>query len=626
MTIRASNLTHSQGLSQRSVTRSSSGIEPDRAGPAGEAFVWSRRRWLTSHTLGLAALIPSGIPRRSGSKWWPATSEAQRATLARQGEFADVTSWEGLAQRAVETAHAAGARYADARVTRLVRQKYHVNPTCLGDIVEYVGVGVRALVGGAWGFSASALITSDEVVRLAQNAVGQAKEAATGLSWPVDLGTIPVARGRWTTPVRIDPFKVSIEEKFDFIADWRRCATRAGLIGPYSWLPDELSFVRQERVVATSEGALFTQTLYESGGSIPVLIAPPDGSSKEQYVANRLGLAGGTTAYVHGIAWAGAGWELFLDARIDEQFNSGQITQEIMDKAAIASRPSTIGKYTIVCDGATMAALVEATLGRATQLDRALGYEANAGGTSFLDDPLGMVGTATVAAPMVTLLANRSAPGQLATVKWDEEGVVPEPFPLVKEGVLMDFQTTREQAAWLAPYYQRHGRPVTSHGCAMAESAHCVPLQQLPNLAMEPNSSTLGLDDLVRDVSTGILIESGTIDKSDWQGRTGLLLAGGDYGGQMREIKNGRLGKILTQGAVSFNSPELWKGITTIGGSSTQGRLDFAANQSVYGWWMLLPNTQRNMKGEPPQLTSHSIRAVAATIPNQAVINPMRKA
>lgn len=583
--------------------------------------LWTRRHWLTSQTLGMAALLP-GVSRfsRQGTLWRrgiAAAATARGVRVARQAERLDPAPWQALAQRAVDAARSAGARYADARLTRIVLHEYSVGgPRGIGGFPEdeeYVGVGVRALVDGYWGFSASTLATPDEVVRLARDAVAQAKDNANGPPWTVELGQYPVAAGTWATPHRVDPFTISIEEKLDHIAYWHQCAEQARVELVNDGSPSWLRFAREERVLATSDGALCTQTLYESGGLL--LCGVPDGQGG--YVA---------TVAAHGLERAGVGWELFLDAKISQQFFSGQLAQELAQKAAIPGKPSTIGRYTLICDGATMAALVETTLGVATQLDRALGYEANAGGTSFVDDPLSMVGHLHVTSPLVNLTANRSAPRELATVKWDDEGVEPQPFTLIKDGILTDFQTTREQAAWLAPYYQQHGIAVRSHGCAAAESAQLITMQHMPNLSLEPSASVgaaaIRVEDLVADVQDGILVEHGQVIESDFQARTGLL------GGSMREIKNGRLGKTLTGGAVLFTSEDLWKAIKAVGGPATQAVIGTTQYGSGLGFGIVesMETHQLHGKGEPSQVTSHSVRAVAATIANQPLIDPSRKA
>ena len=592
--------------------------------------LWTRRRWLTSNVLTLAAVVPRQalFGFRGATLGIPSTAPERVARATAQAERLDLTPWQALAQRAVDAAHTAGAHYAEARLTRQVVHNYNF----LGGFdrdAEVVGVGVRALVDGYWAFSASNTTAPDEVVRLAQDAVAQARAAAHGApAWTVDLGKIPVATGTWTTPIRIDPFEISIEEKIDYMDTIKRLAEEAGgpLVG--EGIKSYFRFLREERVVVTTAGASFAQTIYESVGYVlSQLNNNASQNMAQQWMGNMLGI-GTSNVPAWGLELAGAGWELILDANVPDQFISGRLIDALHTEAAIRSKPFQIGRYPLVFDGATMGRVLETTLGGATQLDRALGYQANTVGTSAITDPLAMVGNLRVAASLVTITANRSAPRQLATVKWDDEGVAPEPFTLVKDGVLTDFQTTREQAAWLAPYYERHGMPVRSHGCAVAESAHFAPIQQMPNLALEPSTASIRQEDLIADVQHGVLVEQGTIVTSDSQARTGLLVAGGDFGGRMREIKNGKLGDILTGGAVLFNSQELWKKMTAIGGPSTQAVVATSKEADLNG------QTGRVMriagytigKGHPPQFASHSVRAAAATLPPQPLIDPVRKA
>jgi TldD protein len=325
---------------------------------------------------------------------------------------------------------------------------------------------------------------------------------------------------------------------------------------------------------------------------------------------------------VQGTNVAAIGWELFAsEAKIPEQLAGMMDRMQVAFALRQSSRPLTIGRYTLVCDGATMASLVGKTLGMATQLDRALGYEANAGGTSFLNDPLGMLGTFQVGSPLVTLTANRSAPRQLATVQWDAEGVAPAPFTLIKDGVLVDFQSTREQAAWLEPYYRTRGLAIHSHGCAEAQDALCFPLQQRPNLALEPQTGAVALDDLVANTSEGILIEGGEVLTTDFQGRTGLLIAGK---GSMRRIRNGRAGTMMIGGALQFEALDLFKHVVAVGGATTSkvvSHTPFDASPAAIQEMFFGTHS----KGQPPQDSSYSVRAAAATITNQPIIDPLRK-
>jgi TldD protein len=250
-----------------------------------------------------------------------------------------------------------------------------------------------------------------------------------------------------------------------------------------------------------------------------------------------------------------------------------------------------------------------------------MGYEANAGGTSFLNNPLQQLGTYQVASPLVTVTANRSTPGQLATVQWDSEGVVPEKCTLVHDGILTDFQTTREQAAWLTPYYTKRGQQIRSHGYATAEDAIDIAMQHMPNLALEPSQADVKLDDLIANVKNGVLLTHGSAS-TDFQARTGILR------GEMQEITNGRLGKFLSGGAVLFDTVDLWKNLTALGGPGTVMSLALpaapfsAAPRAVYRGYGNYGDT----KGQPAQSGGYSVQGPAAIISNQPLIDLTRKA
>ncbi|HXC25532.1 MAG TPA: TldD/PmbA family protein [Gemmatimonadaceae bacterium] len=556
----------------------------------------SRRAWLARQTALWGAASPRwrwglDAPRR-------VTRGGHGPSVGTTAERVDPGPMQVLALRAVEAARSAGATYADARLTREVMHVFDMQGVGgrVFQVREEIGVGVRALVDGAWGFASSFYWDPDAVVRMARDAVAQAKDNATGAAGTVELGQVPVVTGRWETPIGIDPFTIPIEEKFAAFVEWKVCAERAGCPIEGGGSYNTLTFIRQERVLATSEGTLVTQTLHRSGGDIRCT----------------LGGHRGLEAFLPCDTPAGQGWERFaqIPAQVDAMHDALQAQAAIEDRG----RPVDAGRTTVVCDGATMAALLGCTLGIATQLDRALGYEANAGGTSFLDDPLAMVGHLPLASPLVTVTANRTAPTQLATVQWDDEGVVPQPFTLVKDGVLVDFQTTREQAAWLAPYYQSHDWPVHSNGCAAAQDANCIPMQMLPNLSLEPSASAIGLEDLVKDVETGLLIENGFAG-CDFQARTGRLwVPDRDWVGvNMRKITKGVVGERLHGGSILFATRDLWTHVVAVGGETTVG------GQAYSDWIESGSSNSPPDKGEPAQATPFSVRAAAATITNQPV-------
>jgi TldD protein len=261
-----------------------------------------------------------------------------------------------------------------------------------------------------------------------------------------------------------------------------------------------------------------------------------------------------------------------------------------------------VGRYDVAFDAFSITSLVDATLGRATELDRALGYEANAGGTSYITAPLEQIGSYQAGAPALTVTANRSEPGGCATVRWDDEGVVPDDFPLVKDGVLTDFQTTRESAGWLKSWYAQHGRPFRSHGCANADSGINAPLQHVPNLVLAPGAEATDFDGLVAGLTNGIAIK-GVQLSMDFQNLNGLGT------GTTYEVKRGKRTAVIAGAGVLFRSPELWKGLLALGGVPSVRR---------YG--------SLSGMGEPGQTTWLSVTAPAAAFKQLTVIDPLRKA
>jgi TldD protein len=249
-----------------------------------------------------------------------------------------------------------------------------------------------------------------------------------------------------------------------------------------------------------------------------------------------------------------------------------------------------------------MAGFVSGTLGTATELDRTLGYEANAGGTSYLGpDPFTQLGT-TLGTPLLRVRGDRSMPRGLATLKWDDEGVEPDEFSIVENGVLVDYQTTREQAAWLKDWYAKRGKPVRSHGCAFGLSALDMPLQMAPNLSLMPGPDDTGFNDLVANTKRGIALTGGMIGM-DFQSREGVAR------GTMREIINGKLGSFIIGGECLFSSMELWKSLEALGGAAS--REQFPGGE---------------VKGEPAQAANHSVAAVPGILKDTAIVDARRKA
>jgi len=496
---------------------------------------------------------------------------------------------QALASRALEAARAAGASYADARLTHTRERRTDMTST--GDD-ESMEVGVRALVDGYWGFASGPVWSPDEMARLGREAVRQAKVNALGEPRVVNLAPVPVvANGHWEMPVAIAPFAISPFEIQDFLTGLAIYTAR----DPIAKVIGNLAVAQvQEKAFASTVGSYCTQRTYRTEGVLTVQLKP------EKRPEGDFGLLC--------LSAAGLGWELYAAdrlPRVREHSLREEITrgiEELKADLALPVKPVDVGRYDTVFDAYTVASLVDGTLGRATELDRALGYEANADGTSYLSDPFGMLGSYQAGAPSLTLTAERSEPGAVATVQWDDEGVAPDTFHLVKEGVLTDFQTTRESAGWLKDTYAKTGQPLRSHGCAGAPSAVDAPLQQTPNLTLVPGHDAHDFDALVSGLTTGIAIKTAGIDM-DFQHSSGLGR------GSVFEVKNGKRVARIADAGFLFRATELWKALQAVGGDASLRR---------YG--------MRTAKGEPAETCYHSVTAAPAVVKDLTVIDPMRKA
>lgn len=489
-----------------------------------------------------------------------------------------------LALRALEAAR--GAAYADVRLTH----DWSTGGFAAAE-TESLAAGVRALVKGYWGFASGPVWSPDEMARLGREAVHQAGTNSLGKTRTVELAPAPpVANGHWVMPVKVDPFEVSGAEIADLLLSLKIYTER--FPGARVRL-NEAHFVKQEKALASTDGTYCTQRLYGTFGALSIELA-----KGEQGIERPLEL----------FTPAGLGFERWRDEPLREAIR--RLLAEMEEDLALPEKPVEVGRYDTVFDAASVAKLLADTIGPATELDRALGYEANAGGTSYINAPLDMLGTYQAGAPSLTVTANRSEPGGCATVQWDDDGVVPDDFALVKDGVLVDFQTTRESAGWLKGYYAQHARPFRSHGCADSASGINAPLPRAPNLVMTPGAEAVDFEDLVAGLTTGVAVK-GVILDMDFQhlNGSGRLYAPGLGIGPTYEVKRGKRVARIAGAGMLFRAPELWKALLRLGGPASAQR---------YG----LTDT----KGEPAQASCHSVTAPPAVLKQVTLIDPLRRA
>ncbi len=453
-----------------------------------------------------------------------------------------------LAMRALDAARGAGADYVDVRINTNRLQALSTRDRRITGVADNVtsGFGVRVLVDGTWGFAASGQVTAGEVDRVARVAVGQARANRAAQRRPVELAPAEVEPdGVWRSPIRIDPFEIPIEEKVAFLLRANEAAL--GVSG-VRIVTSNLRFLREEKFYANSEGTVTDQVVYQSYPTMSVTAVAADGSDFQSRNSTE-------------IPPLGLGWEHVVDS--DLVGMAPGLAEEAVEKLSAPSVDP--GQYDLVLLPSHLGLTLHESIAHPTELDRIFGFEANYAGTSFIWPLEEFLGRFRYGPEWMNVVGERSTPGALATVGWDDEGVAPQDYHIVKDGVLNDLQTTREQALWLSDWYRSQGREARSHGNSYAQSWADVQFQRMPNINLMPYpEGDVSVEELASEIDRGILIEgrgSFSIDQQRFNSQ---------YGGQVfREIRNGRIGGMLKDVAYQIRTPEFWNAMDLAGGEST---------------------------------------------------------
>jgi TldD protein len=491
-----------------------------------------------------------------------------------------------LALRALDTAKFAGAAYADVRIMRNRSQSVTTREQRVQGLSdsETFGFGVRCLVDGAWGFAASHELTAVEVDRVARQAVDQARANRSALVRPVTLApAAPTADGRWQSPIDVDPFTISIEEKVALLL----AANAAALQVPGArFVNSAMFFFRGDKTYANTDGTFTVQTYFRTLPSMTVTAVSSDASDFQSRASTE-------------IQPMGIGYEHVTAARLVE--TAPRWAEEAVQK--LTAKPVEEGRYDLVLHPTHLWLTIHESIAHPTELDRAMGYEANYAGTSFVAPPEAVLGKLRYGPEFMNIRGDRSQRGSLAATGWDDDGVAPDEFLIVRNGVFNDYQTTREQALWLESWYTRQGIETRSHGCSYAQSWSDIQFQRMPNVSLLPGEQDLGWDELIAATDNGIAIigdGSFSIDQQRYNAQ---------FGGQLfYEIRGGRIVGMLKDVAYQLRTPEFWNSLDMIGG------------QRSY----LLGGAFNDGKGQPSQSNAVSHGCVPSRFRRVDVINTGR--
>ena len=437
-----------------------------------------------------------------------------------------------LLREALDAALGAGATYADARGGEYLSEALSVRgPTVESlDRTESIGFGVRVLAEGAWGFASSAVLTGDEAKHLGATAVEVAKASATAINERVELVPEPVHVAEWSSPVVRDPFDIPLEDKVSLLAGAtesmeRNEAVRVGR--------GTMDFIRQRTDFLSSEGSDITQTVVHSGAGIEATSVRDGEVQTRSYPGSFRG------------HFAAAGYELVES--MDLAGHADRIADEAVALLSAPECPSTV--TTVVLDGHQVMLQVHESVGHPTELDRVLGMEAAFAGTSFVGIP--DLNGLRYGSDRMNITADATIPGGLGSYAFDDEGVEGQRVDLVKEGILVGFQSSRETAA-------RMGAD-RSNGTMRAEGWEHFPLIRMTNINLLPGEGSL--EDLLADVDDGIYMstnKSWSIDDKRKNFQFGCEIAW--------EIKNGKLGRMLKDPRYTGITPVFWGGLDAVAG------------------------------------------------------------
>lgn len=504
-----------------------------------------------------------------GSVAAPVWLNGSAAAVAAEA-FAEVKK-DDLADTALATAKRLGAGYADIRINRYRTESVSTRERQVLNVSssQNFGFGVRVLVNGTWGFAASPIISVDEVRRVTSEAVAIAKANSVIQRRKIELVPTPRITATWRSSFEKDPFDVTSNEK---VAALLAINESALSIAGITFVNSQVAFVNEQKYLATSDGSRIEQYLIRTNPSFSVT-AVNRSTNDFQSVNSLLQAQNIGFEYLTKRDWA-------ADAKTAAE-------HAVMKLSAKAVEP---GKYDLVLHPSHLFLTIHESVGHSTELDRALLWEANYAGTSFLTPD--KTGKLKFGSNMVNFVADRTQPQGLATVAFDDEGVPAQEWDLVKEGVFVDWQTTRDLAKLL-------GRD-RSYGCLHADSWGSVPFPRMPNVSLKPAKEDITQNDLISGVDKGILIYgrgSYSIDQQRYNFQ---------FGGQtFWEIKGGKVVGMLKDVAYQSKTTDFWGSLDGLGGKETYE----------------IPGSFNDGKGEPGQSNAVSHGCPPARVRNIYVLN-----
>jgi TldD protein len=448
-----------------------------------------------------------------------------------------------LADAALTRARELGVEHADFRVERVrdadVRLK-DARLTSSGDDTDS-GLAVRVVLDGTWGFASSAALTTDDAAAVAERAVELAKVSRPLSTERVELAGEPVhADEHWVSSYLTDPFDVPSSEQAALLEGWSRRVLDAGV----DHVDALFRAVKEQKYYADLAGTSTTQQRVRIQPELEVVQVSDDGMETMRSLAPPVG----------------RGWEYMVGTPDDGAWHwedeVAQLPELVREKLSAPSVEA--GEYDVLVDPSNLWLTIHESVGHATELDRALGYEAAYAGTSFAT--LDGLGTLQYGSELMNVTGDRTVEHGLSTVGFDDEGVAAQSWDLVRGGVLVGYQLDRR----MARMHELGSPPGRSNGCAYADSAAHVPVQRMANVSLQPDPGGPDLAGLIGGVERGIYVVGDKSWSIDMQ-RYNFQFTGQRF----YRIENGRLAGMLKDVAYQATTTDFWGSMIAVGGPST---------------------------------------------------------
>jgi TldD protein len=439
-----------------------------------------------------------------------------------------------LADAALQRARDLGAEHAAFRLERVRAETLRLFDARLEGSMDAddLGFAVRVIKDGTWGFASGIELTPEAAARAAEEAVRVAAVSAAINREPVELAPEPVhADVTWVSDYDVDPFEVPSSDKVARLADWS-----AGLLKGADHVSARLLQVKEQKFYADTAGTVTTQQRVRVHPSLTAMKSEGDRFDDMRTLAPPVGRG---YEYLTGTGW-------------DFPRELAGIPELLAEKLKAPSVDA--GTYDLVVDPSNLWLTIHESIGHATELDRALGYEAAYAGTSFAT--FDKLGNLEYGSPIMHVVGDRTAEHGLATVGWDDEGVEGQSFDIVRDGTLVGYQLDRRMALM-----KGLGR---SNGCAFADSPGHVPMQRMANVSLRPALDGPSTEELVGRVERGIYVlgdKSWSIDMQRYNFQF--------TGQRFYKIENGRISGQLRDVAYQATTTDFWRSMEAVGGPQT---------------------------------------------------------